>query len=147
MLGVILPALVTALVLGICEPAERRLLDGTTLVVAVSLAPVVATADVERPSATAAAQLEQQYVVHPARKDENWTTTSGPDTVARYRLSIRWPYMRVQAPTWTLLRFIRGAELTATDPAARIPGSCPTTTGGPLGTGDPGEDGPNGGRW
>jgi NAD(P)-dependent dehydrogenase (short-subunit alcohol dehydrogenase family) len=33
--------------------------------------------------------------------------------------------MRVQAPTWTLLRFIRGAELTATCPAARILGQLP----------------------
>jgi hypothetical protein len=73
-LGVILPTLVAALMLGIGESPERSLLDGTTSVAAVSLSPVVATADVERPPAAAAAQLEQEYVVHPARKDENWTT-------------------------------------------------------------------------
>jgi hypothetical protein len=98
-LGVVLPALVAALVLGIGEPSERGLLDGTAVVAAVSLSPIVATADVERSSAAAAAQLEQEYVVHPARKDENWTTASGSGTVIPYRLSIRWPYMRVQLLT------------------------------------------------
>jgi hypothetical protein len=98
-LGMVLPALVAALVLGIGESSKRGLLDGTAVVAAVSLSPVVATADVERSSAAAAAQLEQQYVVHPARKDENWTTASGSGTVTPYRLSIRWPYTRVQLLT------------------------------------------------
>jgi hypothetical protein len=59
-LGMILSALVAALVLGIGEPSERGLLDGTAVVAAVSLSPIVATADVERSSAAAAAQLEQE---------------------------------------------------------------------------------------
>lgn len=89
MLGVVLPALVAALVPGIGEPPKRRLLDGTAAVAAVPLSPVVAAADEERPLAAAATQLEQEYVVHPARKGENWTTASGSGTVGPYRLSIR----------------------------------------------------------
>jgi len=145
--GVVLPALVAALVLGIGEASKRSLLDGTTVVAAISLSSVVATADVEQPPATAAAQLEQEYVVHPKRKDENWTTASGSGTVAPYRLSIRWPYMRVQAPTWTLLRFIRAPDLQQPTWLREFLAAARRGPGGPLVTGDPDEDGLQGGRW
>ena len=68
-------------------------------------------------------QLEDQELVHPAREDENWTTTSRSGTVAPYRLSIRWPYMRVQAPTWALLRFIRGSDLQQRTRPGEFPGA------------------------
>lgn len=145
MLGMVLPAFIAALVLGIGESPERRLLDGAAEVVAVPLTAVIAATDVERPSATATAQREQKYLVHPSRKDENWTTASGPSTVVPYRLSIRWPYMRVQAPTWALLRFIRGSDLQQPAPLREF--LAPTRRQlGPLGSGDPGENGPEGGR-
>lgn len=98
-LDVVLPALVAALVLGIGEPAQRGLLELATVVAAVPLSPIVVTADVERPSTAAAAQLEQRDLVHPARTDKNWTTASGTCTVPTYRLSIRKPYTRVQLVT------------------------------------------------
>jgi len=88
-LNVILSSLVAPLVLGIDQPAERGLLELATIVAAVSLSSIVAAADEERPGATAAAQLEQEYFVHPSRKDENWTAASGSTMVATYRLSIR----------------------------------------------------------
>jgi hypothetical protein len=107
----VLPPLVASLVSGIRSSSQGSLLKLAAVLAAVALPPVVRPADVEPPATAATIQLEDQELVHPARKDENWTTTSRSGTVAPYRLSIRWPYMRVQAPTWTLLRFIRGSEL------------------------------------
>jgi hypothetical protein len=107
----VLPPLVAPLVPGIRSSPQGGLLELAAVLTAVALAPVVGPADVEPPATAAAIQLEDQELVHPARKDENWTTTSRSGTVAPYRLSIRWPYMRVQAPTWALLRFIRGSDL------------------------------------
>jgi hypothetical protein len=104
----VLPPLVAPLVPGIRSSPQGGLLELAAVLAAVALAPVVRPANVEPPATAAAIQLEDQELVHPARKDENWTTASRAGTVAPYRLSIRWPYMRVQAPTWTLLRFIRG---------------------------------------
>lgn len=96
---VILSTRVAPLVSGSRPPMKRGLLDRTTVIAAVPLSSVVSAAEEERLPAAAAAQLEQEYVVHPSRKDENWTTASGACTVAPYRLSIRWPYMRVQLLT------------------------------------------------
>jgi hypothetical protein len=111
MRGVILPALVAPLVSGIRGPMERGLLELVAIRAAVALPSVIRPADEEPPQASPAAQLEDHEFVHPWRKDENWTTASGSGIVVSYRLSIRWPYMRVQAPTWALLRFIRGSYL------------------------------------
>jgi hypothetical protein len=107
----VLPPLVAPLMPGIRHPPKRGLLEPAAALAAVALAPIVRPADVKAPATSAAIQLEDQELVHPARKDENWTTASGSGTVAPYRLSIRWPYMRVQAPTWALLRFIRAPDL------------------------------------
>jgi len=107
----VLPPLVAPLVPGICPSPKRGLLEPATGLGAVALAPVVRPADVEPLATAAAIQLEDQELVHPARKNENWTATSSSGTIAPYRLSIRWPYMRVQAPTWALLRFIRVSDL------------------------------------
>ena len=132
---VVLASLVAPLMSGIRHPPNGGLLELAAALPAVALAPVVRPADVEPPATAATIQLEDQQLVHPARKDENWTTASGPGTVAPYRLSIRWPYMRVQAPTWALLRFIRGSDLQQRDPTTPIPGSFPTRTGWPPGLG------------
>lgn len=72
----VLAPLVASLVPGICPSPNRGLLELAAVLAAVALAPVVRPADVEPPAASAAIQLEDQELVHPARKDENWTTTS-----------------------------------------------------------------------
>jgi hypothetical protein len=102
---VILPALVAPLVPRIRQPTKRGLLEPAADLVAVALAAVVAPADVKPPATSAAAQREDGQLVHPARKDENWTATSASSKVSRYWLSIRRLYTRVQAATWALLRF------------------------------------------
>lgn len=86
-------------------PMNRGLLELATGVVAVALAPVVRSTDDESLAASAATQPEDNELVHPARKDENWTTTSVTTTVPVHWLSIRRLYTRVQAPTWALIRF------------------------------------------
>jgi hypothetical protein len=111
MCGVILPPLLAALVFRARKPMVRGLGEGSAVLAAVGLPPVIRTTDVELRRASAAAQLEEDELVHPSRRDENWTAPSGASTVRMYRLSIRWPYTRVQAPTWTLLRFIRCSDL------------------------------------
>ncbi len=101
----VLPPLVTPLVPGIRPPSERGLLSLATVLGAVALTPIFRPADVEPLATSTALQREYHELVHPARKDENWTTTSTTRTVLAYWLSIRRLYTRVQAPTWTLLRF------------------------------------------
>jgi hypothetical protein len=105
MRDVILPTLAASLVSRICPPPKRGLLELAAPVVAVALASVVGPTDDKSSAAPAAAQPEDNQLVHPTRKDENWTATSATITVPRYWLSIRRLYTRVQAPTWTLLRF------------------------------------------
>ena len=102
---VILPTLGAPLVSRIPAPMKRGLLELATGIVAVALAPVVRPTDDEPLAARAATQLEDNELVHPARKDENWTSTSATLTVPTYWLSIRRLYTRVQAPTWALIRF------------------------------------------
>jgi hypothetical protein len=102
---VILPTFVAPLVSRVPQPTERDLLRYAASIVAVALAAVVRPADAEPFAATGAIQREDHELVHPARKDENWTTTSASSTVRMYWLSIRRLYTRVRAPTWTLLRF------------------------------------------
>jgi hypothetical protein len=102
---VILSALVAPLVSRIRPSMKRSLLELAAGLVAVALAPVIRPTDDESPTAPAAPQLENNELVHPARKDKNWTATSATITVPMYWLSIRRLYTRVQAPTWTLLRF------------------------------------------
>jgi hypothetical protein len=105
MRDVILPTLAAPLVSRIRPPTKRGLLEPAADLVAVTLAPVVGPTDDKSSAAPAAAQPEDNDLVHPARKDENWTATSATTTVPTYWLSIRRLYTRVQAPTWTLLRF------------------------------------------
>lgn len=101
----VLSAPVAPLVARIPQPTERGLLEPATGLIAVALAVVVAPADVKSSATSAAVQREDIQLVHPARKVENWTATSATITVPMYWLSIRRLYTRVQAPTWTLLRF------------------------------------------
>jgi hypothetical protein len=101
---VVLSTLVAPLVSRIRPPMQRGLLELAASLVAVALAPVIRPTDEEAPAAPAATQLEDNELVHPARKDENWTATSATTTVPMYWLSIRRLYTRVQAPTWALLR-------------------------------------------
>jgi hypothetical protein len=105
MRGMVLSALVAALVSSICSPMQRSLCELGAFCAAVDLPSVVRPADEEPRQASPAAQLENNELVHPVRSNENWTATSGPITVRAYWLSIHQLYMRVQAPTWTLLRF------------------------------------------
>ena len=102
---VILSTFVAPLVSRSRTPMNRGLLELAAGVVAVALAPVVRPTDDESFAAPAATQLEDNELVHPARKDENWTATSATITVPTYWLSIRRLYTRVREPTWTLLRF------------------------------------------
>ena len=102
---VILPTLIASLVPRIPQPAQRGLLELAADLGAISLAPVVRPTDDESLAAPGATQLEDNELVHPARKDENWTATSATITVPTYWLSIRRLYTRVQAPTWALIRF------------------------------------------
>ena len=102
---VILSTLVASLVSRIRPPPKRGLLELAASLVAVALAPVVRPTHDKSLAASAATQLEDNELVHPAREDENWTATSAAITVPMYWLSIRRLYTRVQAPTWTLLRF------------------------------------------
>jgi hypothetical protein len=115
----ILPPLVAPLVFRSRQPVKRGLLELTADLVAVALATVIRPADVESPGTSAANQLEDNELVHPARTDENWTTTSATATVPAYWLSIRRLYTRVQAATWTLLRFPPSAP-TGTRPGAPL---------------------------
>jgi hypothetical protein len=101
----VLPSLVASLMPPIRPSLERGLLALAAVLGAVALASIVRPAHVESPAASTALQREDHELVHPARKDENWTTTSAISTVLLYWLSIRRLYTRVQAPTWTLLRF------------------------------------------
>jgi hypothetical protein len=109
-LGVILSALIAPPMLGVGEPMEAGLLELATTLAAVALSPVVAPTDEERPRAPAAAQLEE--VVHPSRKDENWTapSRSGNSTHRTGCPSVAGA-SRVQAATWALTRFIRRSGL------------------------------------
>jgi hypothetical protein len=102
---VILSALVAPLVSRIPLATERALLELAAGLLTVALPPVVTPADVEPSATSVASQLEDNELVHPGRRDENWTATSASSTVSTYWLSIRRLYTRVQAPTWTLLRF------------------------------------------
>jgi hypothetical protein len=112
MRGVILPAQVAPLVSGTREPMLRGLFERAAMrVIAVALPSVVRSTDEEPRQASPAAQLEHHELVHPSRMDENWTAASGSTTVRTYWLSIRRLYMRVQAPTWALLRFTRYSDL------------------------------------
>lgn len=111
MRDVILAPLLAALVLRTRESMARGLCKFSAVLAAVGLPSVVRVADMEPRRASAAAQLEEGQLVHPARTDENWTATAGASTVRTYGLSIRRPCTRVQAPTWTLLSFIRGSDL------------------------------------
>ena len=111
MRSVILAPLLAALVFRARKPMARGLRKVSTALAAVDLAPVVRSTDMEPRRALAAAQLEENELVHPSRTDENWTAASGASTVRAYWLSIRRLYTRVQAPTWTLLSFIRGSGL------------------------------------
>jgi hypothetical protein len=102
---VILSTLVAPLVSRIRQPAKRSLLELTAGLVAIALAPVIRPTDVEPDATSAAVQGEDNELVHPSRKDENWTAASATITVPMYWLSIRRLYTRAQAPTWALLRF------------------------------------------
>jgi hypothetical protein len=102
---VILPTLVAPLVSRIRQPTKRSLLELAAGLVAVALASVVRSTDDEPLAAPTATQLEDNELVHPARKDKNWTATSATITVPTYWLSIRRLYTRVQAPTWALIHF------------------------------------------
>jgi hypothetical protein len=112
---VILPTFVAPLVSRSRTPMNRGLLELAAGVVAVALTPVVRPTDDESFAAPAATQPEDNELVHPTRKDENWTTTSATTTVPMYWLSIRRLYARAQAPTWVLIRFpaVRTYRITA----------------------------------
>jgi len=113
-----------SLVSRIPPPTKGGFLELAAGLVAVALAPVVRPTDDESLAAPAATQLEDNELVHPARKDENWTATSANFTVPTYWLSIRRLYTRVQAPTWALIRF---PPIGRTRPrrGARLPGARP----------------------
>lgn len=64
--------------------ATLPLRELTTRIAAVPLSSVVAATDVERPTAVAAAQLEEIQLVHPSRMAKNWTSTSETTTVRAY---------------------------------------------------------------
>jgi hypothetical protein len=81
---VIVPALGASLVSCIPAATKRRLFQDTAYVTAVGLSVVVGLTHVERPRASTAAQLEDHELVHPLRRDENWTTASGSLTVRVY---------------------------------------------------------------
>lgn len=102
--SVIGSAFAASLMLGTRATSQRRLLETAAVLAAVALPSVVGAADVKPQRTSTALQLEHQQLVHPLRKDENWTAASRPCTVRMYQLSIRRLYTRVQAPTWTLLR-------------------------------------------
>jgi hypothetical protein len=103
MLGMISSTLIAPLMLGIREPAHGGLRELATGVFAVALSSVVRTTDDELLRAVAAAQLEDNELVHPSRTVENWTTTSRTATVRAYR---RGPSTactsRAQAGIWAL---------------------------------------------
>ena len=120
MRGMVLSALVAALMSSICSPMQRSLRELGAFRAAVDLPSVVRPADEERRQASPAAQLENNELVHPVRGDENWTATSGPITVRAYCLSIHRLYMRVQAPTWTLLVFTPPSVPTGAAGVARV---------------------------
>jgi hypothetical protein len=120
MRSVVLTALVASLVSSIRGAMQRSLRELGACRAAVDLPSVVRLADEERRRASPATQLEDNQLVHPVRRDENWTATSGPITVGAYRLSIHRLYMRVQAPTWTLLRFTPPSVPTGAAIVARV---------------------------
>jgi hypothetical protein len=97
MLDVIFPAQVAPLVPRICEPVDRPSSCLAATPVAVDLSSVITLADEELFRAQPAVPLEEHELVHPSRRDENWTAASGPITVRTYWLSIRRLYMRAQA--------------------------------------------------
>src|SRR5712672_1473461 len=68
MRSVIFPTLVAPLVSRIRQPTDRSLLKPSADFVAVALAPVVRPADVEPLATSAASQLEDNELVHPARR-------------------------------------------------------------------------------
>lgn len=111
MLGVIFATFAASLMLGTGAAPHRRLLAPAAILTAVALPSVVGSTDVKLARASSAPKLEHQQLVHPSRKDENWTVASGPYKVRLYQLSIRRLYMRVQASTWALLRFLRSLDL------------------------------------
>jgi len=84
MLGVVTPAFFAPLMLGIGEAAQSGLLELATDILAVALASVVWTTDDEPLPAVAAAQREDNELVHPSRTGENWTTASWTATVRAY---------------------------------------------------------------
>ena len=73
---VILPTLIASLVPRIPQTTKRGLLELAADLVAIALTPVVRPTDNEPLAAPTATQLEDNELVHPARKDENWTATS-----------------------------------------------------------------------
>ena len=120
MRGMVLSALVAALVSSICSPMQRSLRELGAFRAAVDLPSVVRPADEETRQASPAAQLKNNELVHPVRSDENWTAASGPIKVRAYCLSIHRLYMRVQAPTWALLRFTPLSVPTGAAGVARV---------------------------
>jgi hypothetical protein len=75
MIDMVLSSLLAPLMLGIREPVLGGLLELTTAVFAVALPSVVRTANDKPLPAVAAAQFEDNELVHPSRMVENWTTT------------------------------------------------------------------------
>lgn len=70
-------------------------------------------------SRIAAAQREDNELVHPSRTGENWTTASGTATVDRYwRDPSAVCTSRAQVATWALTLSIRRPELSERDPTA-----------------------------
>src|SRR6185436_3768404 len=131
MLGMIAAALVAPLMPGIRQAPDRTLRELATLVAAVLLSTVVATTDVERPGAVAAAQLEDVQRVHPSRMAKNWTSTSETTTVPAYwrvhpplvHRGLRWHWALTlsirPAPTYP-----NASHRATSRPAARVvPGS------------------------
>jgi hypothetical protein len=125
MCGVVLPALLAPLVAGIRGAMECSLLALAAFRAAVALPSIIRPTDEEPLQASPAAQREDHKLVHPSRRDENWTATSGSTTVRAYWLSIHRLYMRVQAPTWTLLRFKPQLGPTGMPCVARVFEPCP----------------------
>ena len=118
--SVVLPALVAPLVSGIRGPMKRGLLELAAIRGAIALPSVIRPADEEPLQASSTVQREDHELVHPSRRDENWTAISGSTTVRAYRLSIHRLYMRVQAPTWTLLHFTPPSVPTGAAAVARV---------------------------
>ena len=84
MRSVVLPTLVAPLVSGIRGPMKRGLLEFAAVRAAVALPSVIRSTNEEPLQASPTAQLENHELVHPSRRDENWTATSGSTTVRAY---------------------------------------------------------------